>query len=668
MEKLSTLQRLLWPVTIIVVIFSFLFAYQQSSNEISRIRRDAENRAETEISNLQLTESIVGKQVQSSMRLLKQQGNLLGKAHLAGSSIVADQIVPKLMLGNTSVINHTELVDYVTSIQGGTATLFVKTGQDFFRVSTNIRKSPDQRAVGTKLDPNGKAIKALRVGKPFWGVVDILGTPYITGYEPMTNAEGIVVGAWYVGFEANIEGLKETVERTRFLNSGFAAILDYNKNIRFLSTSTTPQKAAQLISERPMSWEFVIADVDSWDFQVVFAYPKNEARFLGLVKGLQALFYAGVFIMIFILLFINQIKKNLIEPVGADPDKAIALVRRIAEGHLENDGLIAREHTLMADILKMRNNLRAMVYTLRSNSEDLRMAASVFEHTHDGIFITDANFIIIKVNPSFEALTGYDQAEAIGKNPRNLHFSKFTQIGLAQIIREMRKTGRWQGEVRNRRKNGQRYIAEINLYAVSNAHGQLVHYLGVFSDITLMKMQQESLQNMAYHDTLTKLPNRALFADRLDQAIAKTKRVKELFAVCYMDLDGFKPINDKMGHEAGDELLVKLAARIRDSMRSGDTVARIGGDEFGLLFCGLKSTEEAHISLQRIIDSINAPFMIKNQEVRIRASIGMVIREDDGLSQDDLLRLADNAMYQAKVSKTQGYVTNLQGSTNITNT
>jgi diguanylate cyclase (GGDEF)-like protein len=227
----------------------------------------------------------------------------------------------------------------------------------------------------------------------------------------------------------------------------------------------------------------------------------------------------------------------------------------------------------------------------------------------------------------------------------------------------MRKTGKWQGEIRNRRKDGQRYVAEINLYAVTNAHGNIVHYLGVFSDISLMKMQQESLERMAYHDTLTKLPNRALFADRLDQAIAKTKRVKELFAVCYMDLDGFKPINDSMGHEAGDELLVKLATRVRESMRSGDTVARIGGDEFGLLFCGLKSAEEAHVSLQRIIDSINGPFMIKNQEVRIRASIGMVIREDDGLNQDDLLRLADNAMYQAKASKKLEYVSTGQGNT-----
>lgn len=651
MEKISTLQRLLLPVTLIVIMVALTLAYLQSNNEIQSIRENAEQLTDGQIRLLNLTESIVGSQVTSSMHLLKYQGFQIGQPGIDGVTALNNTTIPNLAFGRQAQLNNSALVDWVTSMQGGTATLFVKSGDDFIRIATNIKKTDKDRAIGTSLDPHGKAIKEIRLGRPFYGIVDILGNPYITGYEPMYDKNGQLIGIWYVGFEANIHALKESVEKTKFLESGFSAMIDEHDNIRFLSEHINPKFAQSLLTKRPSSWEFVSKEVPSWGFKVIYAYPKSEARSLGLVKGLYVLFGATIMVITFMVLFTRQIKKLIIQPIGGDPAEAIELIKRITHGDLNEDGRMAKQDTLIADMIKMRQNLRAMMNTLKQNSENLSLAASVFEHTHDGIFITDSNINIIQVNPAFERLTGFSREEALGKNPRTLHFAKFNAGNISALIADVKTKGEWHGEIKNKRKNGQKYVASLDVSTVLNAQGKVSHYLGVFSDITVMKQQQESLEKMAYHDSLTKLPNRALFSDRLNQAIAQSKRSKELFSVCYLDLNGFKPINDELGHEAGDQLLVKLAQRIRESMRSGDTVARFGGDEFAMLFCNVKSEEEAMATLQRILDYIKAPYMINNQEVRVSASAGMVMSSHQKMKPSDILRCADQAMYIAKASK-----------------
>lgn len=655
MERISTLQRLLIPLVLVVIIVALILASIQSNREIASIEQNAQAMAQAQLRLLTLTQSLVGDKVKASMRLLRLEAEEIGTPAISGTTKLNRLTIPNLTLGKVAVTGNIDLVDRVTGIVDGTATLFVKSGDDFIRVSTNIKQAHGVSAIGTKLDPNGKAIKAIHQGMPFYGVVDILGEPYITGYEPMRNADGEIIGIWYVGYQANIQALRETVEQTRFLESGFAAVLDEHSEIRFISAHVSPALTEKVLRERPSAWNFVSEDLPNWGFKVVFAYPNREARAAGMVKGLYIVCGGVLLLLLLTSLLKSRVERLVIKPLGGDPTEAIALVKRISEGELHEDGLVAKEDTLMADILKMRRNLSELVAKLQQNTERLTLAASVFEHAHDGIFITDANINIIQVNPAFERLTGFSRAEAVGRNPRELHFTKFSTGRLPQLIAFISAKGEWHGEIKSKHKNGKPFIASLDISTARDLNGKISHYVGVFSDITLMKQQQASLEQMAYHDVLTKLPNRALFSDRLNHAVAKAKRSREMIAVCYLDLDGFKPINDTLGHEAGDELLVQLSQRIRDSLRPGDTVARMGGDEFALLLCDLKSDQEAHLTLQRILDSIKAPYMIKHQEVRVSASAGMVINIAPEEKPEAILRQADQAMYQAKMGQGDTY-------------
>lgn len=661
MGKISTLHRLLLPFSMVVIVLALILASIQSNKEIESIEHNAQSMAQAQIRLLALTQSLVGDKVSASMRLLHQEADAIGKPSIDGTTVLNGKVIPNLLLGSTAQTNSTQIVDRVTSTLDGTATLFVKSGHEFIRVSTNVKKARGERAIGTELDPAGKAIQAIRKGKSFYGVVDILGNPYITGYEPMFDQSGNIIGIWYVGYEANIQALRETVQSTRFLDSGFAAILDDHNEIRFVSDHIDAQDAKRLLRDRPKTWTFVSEDVTSWNFKVIFAYPDHEARAAGLVKGLYIL-CGGVFILLLLTALLRiQLRRLILIPLGGDPTQAVALVKRISAGDLQEDGLVARAGTLMADMLRMRRSLRELIVTLKQNTERLSLDASVFEHTHDGIFITDAEVTILQVNPAFERLTGFSKEEAIGKNPRQLNFAKLNNGKSTLLSKTVKSKGEWHGEIRNKHKNGKEYIASLDVSTVRDEQGKVLYYVGVFSDITVMKQQQKSLKQMAYHDVLTQLPNRALFSERMHHAVAKARRSKEMLAVCYLDLDGFKPVNDAMGHDAGDELLVQLSKRMRHNLRPGDTVARMGGDEFAMLLCDLQSEQEAHLTLQRILDSIKAPYMIKHKEVRISASAGMVITIAPEETPDAILRQADQAMYQAKLKQGNMYHVHTKG-------
>ncbi|EEF22865.1 conserved hypothetical protein [Ricinus communis] len=210
-------------------------AQREFSQEMRNVDLFAQVRAESLKRLLTVSENLMRDQVLASMRLLKEVGGRqYGMPRIDGNITILGRRIPALYLGTHPQTNDFALVDHVTAIMGGTATLFVKAGNDFVRVSTNVVQKGNLRAVGTVLDPNGKAIQAIRKGEPFYGVVDILGTPYITGYEPMFDAEHQIIGIWYVGFKVDIQALRDAVERTKLLKSGFAAVLDANKHIRFL--------------------------------------------------------------------------------------------------------------------------------------------------------------------------------------------------------------------------------------------------------------------------------------------------------------------------------------------------------------------------------------------------------------------------------------------------
>lgn len=278
----------------------------------------------------------------------------------------------------------------------------------------------------------------------------------------------------------------------------------------------------------------------------------------------------------------------------------------------------------------------------------LQQAASVFEHCNEGILITDTDARIIDVNQAFAQLTGYAREEVLGKTPSILGSGRQPAEFYEAMWDVLRRKGVWKGELWNRRKDGSLYAELLTISAVLGADDTPSHYVGIFSDITHLKQDQEKLKHLANHDHLTKTPNRLLLADRLHQAQARTRRQGGLMAVAYLDLDGFKAVNDRSGHEIGDQLLVQVAERLTASVRALDTVARIGGDEFVLVLTDLKSLAECRQILGRVLTVVARPYRLAGVEVAVSASIGVAYCASGETDPDLMLRWADVAMYKAK--------------------
>ena len=286
--------------------------------------------------------------------------------------------------------------------------------------------------------------------------------------------------------------------------------------------------------------------------------------------------------------------------------------------------------------------------TERKHAEDqLRLAARVFDRAGEGIMVTDSSQKILTVNSSFTQVTGYGAEEALGKTPKILSSGKHDAAFYLAMWNHLDHHGWWQGEIWNKRKNGDVYPEWLTVNAVCDPEGRVINYVGIFSDISVVKESQRKVEFLATHDELTGLPNRALFMDRLRQAIAHAARKENTFAVLFIDLDNFKVVNDSMGHGAGDELLCGVAARLRDCVRSSDTVARFGGDEFALLIEDA-TVSEAEMATQRIADAMCRPHVIGRQSIYSSASVGICLYPNDGIDPETLLKNADSAMYQAK--------------------
>jgi diguanylate cyclase (GGDEF)-like protein/PAS domain S-box-containing protein len=287
--------------------------------------------------------------------------------------------------------------------------------------------------------------------------------------------------------------------------------------------------------------------------------------------------------------------------------------------------------------------------------EKLRLSSRIFKETKEGVIITDPTASITDINPAFSDITGYNRDEIIGKNPRILSSGKHSPEFFADMWKTIAEQGHWQGEMWNRKKDGTIYAELLTISSLLDEKGNILHYVGLFSDITQSKKQQQMLELMAHYDVLTQLPNRILLADRFTRAIAHSKRNKTILAVCFLDLDNFKPINDNHGHDMGDQLLIKVAERIKLNIRDEDTVSRQGGDEFALLLGDIESLIHCEQILQRIIFSLAQPYLINNQSLSISASIGVSLYPMDDADLDTLLRHADQAMYQAKLTGRNRY-------------
>lgn len=284
----------------------------------------------------------------------------------------------------------------------------------------------------------------------------------------------------------------------------------------------------------------------------------------------------------------------------------------------------------------------------KANEESLQLLANVVKNTAEGVVITNAERHIIEINAAFSDITGYHRTEALGKNPSILKSGEHDNAFYDKMWSNINKRGRWSGEIYNRRKNGEVFPAWQTISEVRNHAGEITHYVSVFSDISELKKSQEKISFLAYHDSLTNLPNRVLLKERLDQAIKHADRDGRSFTLMYMDLDNFKNINDSMGHAEGDQLLVDVANNLRSILREKDTIGRLGGDEFILLFDDIDSPAQAGLMAEKILKHIQQPIKLSNNIVNISASIGICMYPEDGSDAGELWRNSDAAMYRAK--------------------
>lgn len=648
MKTFALFKRFLLPLLLVGILAIFTASFYMFTLNLQAYQDEATYETKKLEHVLDMAKSLIIERVYSSMGLLKQKGAALGKANINGERVLNREHIPNLRLGNSPQTNQTALVDGVTNIGSGTATIFVKKNNGFIRIATNVRKKDNARAVGTKLDPTGDVIGNLTAGKPFYGIVDILGEHYISGYEPILDTENQVIGAWYVGYKVNVDALSQIIKKWAFLETGFAVITDSNHNIRFLSEHTTEEEATAALSNADKSWRIASREIPAWKFHAYIAYPVEDAYLNSVIPLYPLLIVGGIFGIVLMILVQRGIKRFVLTPIGGDPETARRLVKSIAQGDFDEDQTTAAPDTLIDNMVKMRKRLREMVQEINLNADRLSISSSVFQHAHDGIFITDANANIIETNPAFSDITGYTYENAQNKKPNDLGFAYqidtfFTELYNSEAYYEGKRGEVWCLDAR-----GKAYVAWLDMFPVRDEGDVLLHYIGLFSDISVAKEQKDTLEHLAYHDALTQLPNRVLFADNLQKSLALIEKTKEAIAICYVDLDNFKPINDQYGHEVGDQLLILLADRLRETCHEQDTLARLGGDEFAILLSGLNSEEEYSKSLDVILQAIEQPFQIDEHMFYISASIGFTIYPNDNNPPDTLLRHADHAMYHAK--------------------
>lgn len=293
---------------------------------------------------------------------------------------------------------------------------------------------------------------------------------------------------------------------------------------------------------------------------------------------------------------------------------------------------------------------------LQLAQDKLQLAANVFSSAREGITITDIAGNIVDVNVAFTRITGYSREEVLGKNSRLLSSGLQKPAFYTDMWQQLTSKGHWYGELWNRRKNGQLFAEMLNISTVFDDHGKAQHFVGLFSDITAIKEHEQELYHIAHYDILTGLPNRVLLADRLRQGMIQATRRSQQLAVVFLDLDGFKVINDNHGHEVGDQLLMTIAKRMKQTLRDGDTLARLGGDEFVAVLVDIEETGTSEPMLQRLLEAAAQPLVRGGVSLQVSASVGVTFYpQSQDIDAEQLMRQADQSMYQSKLAGKNRY-------------
>jgi diguanylate cyclase (GGDEF)-like protein/PAS domain S-box-containing protein len=279
---------------------------------------------------------------------------------------------------------------------------------------------------------------------------------------------------------------------------------------------------------------------------------------------------------------------------------------------------------------------------------ELKLAATVLETATEAVMVTDIHNNIIKVNKAFTTITGYQFDEVLGKPPSVLKSGHHDAHFFSEMLQTLKTTGEWEGEIWNRRKNGDIYPEWLTVSAIQGDQGCINGFVSLFSDITKRKEYEEKIEYQANYDALTGLANRHLLADRFSRAIDRADRKKSRVALLFIDLDRFKQVNDSLGHTFGDKLLQEVSSRLYSQVRKSDTTARLGGDEFAVIFPDVPDIHHVEDSIRNILTNLSEPYQIDGNEIYLSASIGVTVYPDDGSTIENLLRNADSAMYRAK--------------------
>lgn len=282
--------------------------------------------------------------------------------------------------------------------------------------------------------------------------------------------------------------------------------------------------------------------------------------------------------------------------------------------------------------------------------EKLRLAATVYNYSNEAMMITDADNRIIATNPAFTGLTGYSADEALGKNPNFLSSGRQGRDFYLALWQSLATTRHWEGDIWNRKKSGEFFAEWLSISVVHDDKGAIQNYVALFTDVTEKKKAAEQILQHANYDALTRLPNRRLFRDRLEQGIKQADRSGEMLALLFIDLDHFKEVNDTLGHQIGDELLVQAATRLTAEVRASDTVARLGGDEFTAILGDITDLADVGRIARSLVNTLGQTFHILGKEVHVSGSIGVVLYPADARTVGDLIKGADDAMYHSKTA------------------
>lgn len=298
-------------------------------------------------------------------------------------------------------------------------------------------------------------------------------------------------------------------------------------------------------------------------------------------------------------------------------------------------------------VARLRELLANRSQALQQSQHNLRLIERVINASMEGVVVTDSSGAIQSVNPAFSAITGYEAHEVIGRNPSILSSGRHDRQFYQQMWKTLKRDGEWQGEIWNRTRSGKVFPEWLSITAISDEKGQVTQYAAIFHDLTETKRSEDKIRRMAQFDDLTRLANRKLFADRLGMAVRYAQETNKSFAVLAVDLDMFKRVNDRFGHDAGDDVIRALAKRIEGTLNSGDTAARPAGDEFSLILCDI-CEESLSRRVEHLARVISTPVLVGSSELRITASIGVAVYPSDAETVEELLRAADAAMHNSK--------------------